>query len=202
MLYSDAVQAHAELSTGLVELNVGLMPSGGGTTEMLARFTAEAPPAEDPFAAAERTFALITAGRVSGSALEARRLGFLRATDGITLNRRRLLGDAKAAALALAATYAPPADRTVPVTGEPGYDRLLAAARRRQQEGQGSEYDVHLASALARILTGGGPGTRAAAVPAQVLLELEREVFIDLCGQANTQARIAHMLATGKPLRN
>ena len=92
MLYSDAVQADAELATGLVELKVGLMPSAGGTTEMLARALARLPAGADAFEAVTGVFALITEGRVSGSALEARRLGFLRETDGITMNRRRLPG--------------------------------------------------------------------------------------------------------------
>ncbi len=202
MLYSDAVQAHAELNTGLVELNVGLMPSAGGTTEMLARFLAALAPGEDPFVAVERAFDLIVSSRVTASALEARRLGFLRAGEGITMNRRRLLGDAKGLLLDLAADYRTPSPRSFDVLGEPAYERLMEKARARRSAGEGGEYDVQLASGLARILTGGGPGTRAGNVPDTRLYQLEREVFIDLCAQEATRARIRHVLSTGKPLRN
>jgi 3-hydroxyacyl-CoA dehydrogenase len=202
MLYSDAVQADAELATGLVELKVGLMPSAGGTTEMLARALAAMPEGGDAFAAAAAVFTLITEGRVSASALEAKRLGFLRASDGITMNKRRLLGDAKDKLLALAAAgYQAPAPRKLSVLGENGYERLLALAQQRQAAGEWSDYDAHLAEALARILTGGGTGA-ARLVPEQHLLDLEREVFVALCSEPKTHERIRHMLATGKPLRN
>ena len=203
MLYSDAVQADAELATGLVELKVGLMPSAGGTTEMLARAHARLEPGEDPFAALQSVFELITSGKVTGSALEARRLGFLRASDGITMNKRRLLGDAKDTLLALAAAgYELPVPRRISVSGEEGYERLLDLARRRRAAGEWTDYDVEMAGSLARILTGGGPGTRAGVVPEARLLDLERAVFVELCEKKQTQERIRHMLKTGKPLRN
>jgi 3-hydroxyacyl-CoA dehydrogenase len=202
MLYSDAVQADAELTTGLVELKVGLMPSAGGTTEMLARAMAKSPAGEGPFAAVSAVFTLITEGRVSASALEAKRLGYLRSGDGITMNKRRLLGDAKEKLLALAAAgYQAPARRALHVLGAEGYERLLDRAHQRQAAGDWSDYDVHLAAALARILTGGGTG-EARLVPEQRLLDLEREVFVALCAEPRTHERIRHMLATGKPLRN
>ncbi len=203
MLYSDAVQADAELATGLVELKVGLMPSAGGTTEMLARALAGLSAGADPFTAVASVFTLITEGRVSASAADARRLGFLRAGDGITMNRRRLLGDAKDRVLALsAAGYQPPPSREINVLGDAGYARLLELSARQREAGEWSDYDVHLAGELARILTGGGPGSAAGLVPAQRLLDLEREVFIRLCAEPKTHARIRQMLATGKPLRN
>ncbi len=203
MLYSDAVQADAELTTGLVELKVGLMPSAGGTTEMLFRAAARLEPGEPKFTAVESVFELITSGRVTGSALEARRRGFLRAGDGITMNKRRLLGDAKEKLLALAAGgYEPPVPREIAVLGESGYERLMDAAQERRAAGDWSHYDVEMAGALARILTGGGPGTRAGVVPETRLLQLEREVFVELCAKPQTHERIRHMLKTGKPLRN
>lgn len=201
MLYSDHVQADAELTTGLVEHNVGLMPSAGGTTEMLARFQAQ-----EERSAAERAWDLITARRVTASAHEARRLGFLRATDGITLNKRRVLGDAKDALLAFVGSetvYQPPAPHTLRALGAPGYERLAEKARAAQAAGKMTAYDVHLANELARILTGGGLALPAPTVlPEARFLELEREVFIDLCFRPETQARIEHTLKTGKPLRN
>ncbi len=203
MLYSDVVQADAELSTGLVELKVGLMPSAGGTTEMLARANARLEPGDDPFAAVESVFDLITSGQVTGSALEARRLGFLRASDRITMNKRRLLGDAKDTLLSLvAAGYELPVPRQIAVLGENGYERLTRIAGRRRAAGQWSDYDVEMAGSLARILTGGGPGTPAGVVPEAQLLALEREVFVELCAKPQTHERIRHMLKTGKPLRN
>ena len=210
MLYADAVQADAELATGLVELKVGLMPSAGGTTEMLARANgkltgegSEEEQQEAAFAAVREVFELITAGRVTGSALEARRLGFLRASDGITMNKRRLLGDAKDALLALAAAgYAAPGKREVMVPGEAGYGRLMEVAAGKKAAGEWSDYDVEMAGALARILSGGGKGAPAGSVPEERLFDLEREVFIELCAKPKTQERIRHMLATGKGLRN
>lgn len=205
MLYSDHVQADAELTTGLVEHNVGLMPSAGGTTEMLARFQAALLPGADPFPAAERAWDLITSRKVTASAHEARRLGYLRGTDAITLNKRRVLGDAKEALLALAANeagYRPPVAGDLHAVGEEGYGRLAERARQLQAAGTMTAYDVFLADELARILTGGGPGVAAGALPTDRFLELEREVFIGLCFRPETQARIEHTLKTGKPLRN
>ncbi len=204
MLHSDAVQADAELAAGLVELNVGLMPSAGGTTEMLARSLAALAPGEDPMDAVERVFDLIAASRVTGSALEAGRLGFLRlgGPDRITMNKRRLLGDAKDLLLGMAGGYQTPAPRFFEVLGGAAYDRLDAKARARREAGEGGDYDVVLASALARILSGGGAGSRAGTVPEAYLHQLEREVFVELCAREETRARIRHMLATGKPLRN
>ena len=164
MLYADTVQADAELATGLVELKVGLMPSAGGTTEMLARANArltgegsEEGQKEAAFAAVRSVFDLITSGQVTGSALEARRLGFLRESDGISMNKRRLIGDAKDALLSLAAAgYEAPGAREVFVLGEGGYGRLMELAKERKGVGTWTDYDVEMAEALARILSGGG----------------------------------------------
>ena len=201
LLASDLVQAHAELYCGLVELGVGLIPAGGGTTEMLIRFTQALPPGADLFEAAKRAFELIAMGKVSSSAIEARRLGFLRETDHISMNKRRLLADAKAAMLALARDYVAPARRKVWVGGEAVFANLKFAAQSLKLSGMASEYDVHLATGLARILSGGTLNHRAE-VDEQLLLDLEREVFLELTGQPKTQERIAHMLKVGKPLRN
>ena len=119
------------------------------------------------------------------------------------MNRRRLLGDAKDALLGLvAAGYRSSAPREIHVLGEDGYGRLMEEAKGYRAAGQWTDYDVHLAGELARILTGGGPGVRAGRVSESVLLDLEREVFVGLCAQPGTHERIRHMLKTGKPLRN
>ncbi len=201
LLASDLVQAHAELYCGLVELGVGLIPAGGGTAEMLIRFTQQNLPGADIFEAAKRAFELIATAKVSGSALEARNLGFLREHDQITMNKRRLIADAKAAMLAMARDYTPPVPRSIPVTGEQGYANLKYIAYSMKLAGLASEHDVHLANSLAKVLSGGLQNSQRV-VTEQHLLDLEREVFLELTGHPKSQERIAHMLTAGKALRN
>jgi 3-hydroxyacyl-CoA dehydrogenase len=148
-------------------------------------------------------FENIALAKVSTSAYEARDLRILRATDGITMNRDRVLHDAKAQALALAESgYQPPLPRTdVPAPG----DSVLAALRlgiHMLREGEyASDHDVTVATHLAEALCGGAV-TPGALVSEQYLLDLEREHFLSLCGERKSQERIAHTLKTGKPLRN
>lgn len=201
LLASDLVQAHAELYCGLVELGVGLIPAGGGTTEMLIRFTQQLLPGVDVFEAAKRAFELIAMGKVSASALDARNLGYLREHDLITMNKRRLIADAKASMLAMARDYTPPLPRSVPVMGGQGYANLKYIAYSLKLAGMASDYDVRLACGLAKILSGGMQNHQRV-VTEQHLLDLEREVFLELTGDPKSQERIAHMLKTGKPLRN
>ncbi len=201
LLASDLVQAHAELYCGLVELGVGLIPAGGGTTEMLIRFTQQVLPGADIFEAAKRAFELIATAKVSGSALDARKLGFLREHDLITMNKYRLIEDAKASMLAMARDYTPPVPRSIPVMGEQGYANLKYIAYSMKLAGMASEHDVHLANSLAKILSGGLQNSQRV-VSEQHLLDLEREVFLELTGHPKSQERIAHMLTAGKALRN
>ncbi len=201
LLASDHLQAHAELYCGLVEMGVGLIPAGGGTAEMLIRFTQQLQPGADTFDAAKRAFELIALGRVSASAQDARNLGFLRESDAITMNKRRLLSDAKAAMLALARDYVSPLPRMIPVGGEAILANLKYAAMSLKLAGLASEHDVWLASGLARVLSGGSQNYKTV-VSEQHLLDLEREVFLACCGHPKSQERIAHMLTKGKPLRN
>lgn len=201
LLATDKVQAHAELYCGLVELGVGLIPAGGGTAEMLIRFTQALHPGAELFEAPKRAFELIAMGKVSASALDARNLGFLRPSDAISMNKRRLLSDAKAAALALARDYVAPTPRSIPVMGEAGLANLKYAALSLQMAGMASPHDVWLATGLAKVLSGGTQNFRAT-VSEQHLLDLEREVFLECCAHPKSQERIAHMLTKGKPLRN
>jgi 3-hydroxyacyl-CoA dehydrogenase len=201
-LYADRVQAHAELYMGLVEVGVGLIPGGGGTTELLFRFSTELEPyAEaDPFEAVKRAFQLIAMATTSTSALEARKLGFLRAADRITMNRDRLLADAVARVVDLAPDYVPPLPRTITALGKEALGNLRYAAWAMHEAGQITEYEVRIAHELAYILAGGdGPPRR---VTERDILALEREAFLRLAGTNETQERIQHMLTTGKPLRN
>lgn len=192
-LHSAAVQAHAELAIGLVETKIGLIPGWGGCKEMLLRFSETLPPLD----AAKAAFGLIFDARTSGSAFEARNLGLLTAGDGVTMNRERLIADAKARALGLLAGYKPPAPRTAAVTGADGFAALTAGL----ETGDATPHDRIVGAALARVLTGGGAAS-GAILGEDALLALEREAFLDLIETPATAARIRHMLETGKPLRN
>jgi len=201
-LSSDRVQAHAELYMGLVEVGVGLIPAGGGTTELLFRFAGElAPYAEaDPFEAVKRAFQLIAMATTSTSALEARKLGFLRDTDRITMNRDRLLADAAARVGELAPDYVAPLPRTITALGKDGLGNLRYGVWAMREAGQITDHEVRIAHELSYVLTGGdGPPRK---VTEQDILDLEREAFLRLLGTKETQERMAYTLKTGKPLRN
>jgi 3-hydroxyacyl-CoA dehydrogenase len=202
LLHGARVQASAELYAGLVESAVGLIPAGGGTKEMLLRATLGTPPEADLLPAIQEAFETIGYAKVSTSAAEAERLKFLRASDGVSMNRERLLAEAKAAALDLARSYQPGSPRTdIRVAGEPGVAALHLSIYLGVQGGFISEHDAVIARKLAHVLCGG----RLAAdsyVSEQYLLDLEREAFLSLCGERSTQERIQHMLRTGKALRN
>jgi 3-hydroxyacyl-CoA dehydrogenase len=217
-LHTVRRQAHAETYIGLVEAGVGLIPGGGGTKEMLLRAvdaaTAFAPPdPRDPpsrFAqsvelttALRRSFETIALAKVSTSAAEARTLGLLAPTDRTTLNRERLLLDAKAQAAVLAGSgYARPQPRMrIPAPGTAALATLETGVALMGEAEFASEHDQKVARWAAYILAGGRvtPGTM---VSEQYILDLEREAFLSLCGERKTQERIAFTLKTGKPLRN
>ncbi len=217
-LHAARRQPFAETYMGLVEAGVGLIPAGGGTKEMLLRALdaalALAPPdPRDPpsrlaqsaelATALKRTLETIATARVSTSAAEARSLGLLAAADRISMNRERLLLDARAAAAALAASgYVPPQPQTnIPAAGTAVLGTLETGIFLMGEAGFASEHDQKVARWVAYILAGGRvtPGTP---VSEQYLLDLEREAFLSLCGERKTQERIAYTLKTGKPLRN
>jgi 3-hydroxyacyl-CoA dehydrogenase len=202
-LHGDRARAAAETYLGLVEVGVGLIPGGGGVKEMVMRAVEGALPDEDLFPRIKKVSETIAMARVSTSAVEARELGFLRETDPITMNRDRLIEDAKQTALALAREgYVQPHPRTdIPVLGEPALATIKLGVHMMVRGGYISEYDAHVATKLASIITGGNL-SRKTLVSEQYLLDLEREAFVSLCGERKTQERIQHMLKTGKPLRN
>lgn len=201
-LHADAVQAHAETYMGLVEAGVGLIPGGGGTKELLVRFTGELQQYEevDLFAAVKKAFKLIAFATTSTSAPDARTLGFLNARDRISMNRDHQIADAKRRVLDLAPGYLPPIERTVRALGREGLGNLEYALWAAKEAGQASAHDVRVGLAAAYVLCG-GDGT-ARDVTEQDLLDLEREQFLSLLGTRETQERIAYTLKTGKPLRN
>jgi 3-hydroxyacyl-CoA dehydrogenase len=201
-LHADRIQAHAELYIGLVEAGVGLIPGGGGTKELLFRFTEELQPYDeaDPFEAVKRAFKVIAMATTSTSALEARNLGFLRPMDRITMNRDRLIADAKARVLDLAPDYVSPAPRTITALGNEALGNLRYAGWAMHEGGAITDHEVRIANELAYVLSGGDGPPRV--VTEQDILDLEREAFLKLLGTKETQERIAYTLKTGKPLRN
>ncbi len=203
-MHGDRVQAAAESYIGLVEAGVGLIPAGGGTKEMVARAAESMPPGSTDFLPAiQRAFEAIGFAKVSTSAPDAQRLGYLRAVDGWTMNRDRLIADAKAKALQRAAEgYQPPAPRTaIPVGGDAVLAPLKLGIHLAWRAGRISDHDALIGRKLATIMAGGSlphPST----VTEQQLLDLEREAFLSLVAERKTQERIQHTLKTGKPLRN
>jgi 3-hydroxyacyl-CoA dehydrogenase len=214
-LHAAARQAHAELYTGLVEVGVGLLPGGGGCKEMLLRAVDGAASAHgksspealagsvEMMEAMKKAFETIATAKVATSAHEARGLGFLSDSDRITMNRERVLSDAKARALEMVrAGYEPPIRRTdIPAPGESLLAALKMGVHLMRQGDFITEYEVTLGGKIAEVLCGGNvtPGTP---VSEQYILDLEREGFKSLCGERKTQERIQYTLKTGKTLRN
>ncbi|HUR20605.1 MAG TPA: enoyl-CoA hydratase/isomerase family protein, partial [Vicinamibacterales bacterium] len=191
-LHGARVQAAAETYMGLVEVGVGLIPGGGGTKEMLLR-TPDV----------QKAFETIAFGKVSTSGPDARRLGYLRQADGFTMNRERLITDAKAIALAAAGVgYQAPVRRAdIPVGGPNAFATLSLGVHLALRAGRISEHDALIGRKLAWILTGGNV-PHATTLTEDQVLDLEREAFLSLCGEPKTLERIAYTLKTGKTLRN
>ena len=204
VLHGDRVQAAAETYMGLVEFGIGLIPAGGGTKEMLARAMEAMPPGVmDRLPYVQRAFETIAFAKVSASGPDAQRLGYLARTDDVTMNRERLVSDAKARALQRVRDgYQPPVQRTaIPVGGNTVLAPLKLGVHLAWRAGRISDHDALIGRTLAGIMAGGRlphPTT----VTEQHLLDLEREAFLSLVAEPKTQARIQHMLKTGKALRN
>jgi 3-hydroxyacyl-CoA dehydrogenase len=206
ILHATRVRAAAETYLGLVEAGVGLIPAGGGTKEMLVR-TMDAVPADpeaDPFTFVKEVFLNIATAKVSTSAEEARKLGYLSAKDSISMNHDRQIADAKQLALHLARLgYRPGSPRDdVRVLGQAAFVKMKLGLHLMRRGNYISDYDVVIATQLAKVLSGGGEFTSPQLVSEQYLLDLERETFVSLCGQKKTVERIQYMLKQGKRLRN
>ena len=201
LLGSDLVQAHANVVVGLVEPLVGLVPSGGGCKEMLWRWTRDAPDEAARTAGAVRVFELVGTSRTATSPELARPLRLLRPTDRTTMNRDRLLADAKASALELAGAYEPPAPPEIFAPGASANDAMCAMLDEMAGKGIALPHDVVVSRSLARVLAG-GDASAGEPVDEEELFGLEREAFLSLARTSGTAARIAHMLDRGYPLRN
>ena len=206
VLHGDRVRAAAETYIGLVEVGVGIIPAGGGTKELLLRTLDSIPKNVDdanPFPFVKRAFETIALAKVATSADEARTLGFLAADDTISMNGDRVIADAKKEVLALAASgYVQPQPRTdIRALGNPALATLKLGIHQMKRGGYISDHDAIIGEKLAKILTGGDLNHETR-VSEQYLLDLEREAFLSLAGMRKTQERLAHMLKTGKPLRN
>ncbi|MBL25819.1 MAG: 3-hydroxyacyl-CoA dehydrogenase [Rhodospirillaceae bacterium] len=201
LLHSDAVQAHGETYAGLVEVGVGLVPGWGGCKEMLLRWAANPKGRGGPMPPVTKVFEIIGLAAVAKSAEEARDLQILRDSDSVTMNRDRVLADAKARALALAENYAPPEQAETALPGPTGRVALEMAIDGFRKSGKATPHDVVVSKALARVVSGGETDITEI-VSEDDLLALERESFLELVRHRGSKARIAHMLKTGKPLRN
>jgi 3-hydroxyacyl-CoA dehydrogenase len=201
LLHSDAVQAHAETYAGLVECGIGLLPGWGGCKEMLGRWSTDPKMPRGPMPATTKVFEMISTAKVGRSAADAQEMLILRRGDAITMNRYRLLADAKAKALQLVEGYKPQEPREIVLPGPSGKVAMEQAVAGFAKLGVATRHDVVVGGELANVLTGGSTDI-IDVVKESKILELERESFLRLLKTPATLARIEHMLETGKPLRN
>ncbi|MBO6522323.1 MAG: 3-hydroxyacyl-CoA dehydrogenase/enoyl-CoA hydratase family protein [Balneolaceae bacterium] len=202
VLYSDRVVAHHELYMGLVEVGVGLIPAGGGTTELLKRAMSKLEPEADPLPFIKEAFKTIGLAKVSDSAHKAKERGFLRDEDVIVMNRNLQLAIAKEEALSmLEAGYQPPAKEPIKVQGLKALSVMKTMLYVMSEARYATDYDRVVSGRVAHVLSGGDL-SEPQEVPEDYLLKLEREAILDCFKDEGTHARIEHMLKTGKPLRN
>ncbi|CAG0895990.1 unnamed protein product [Cyprideis torosa] len=222
LLHADYVQAHAETYTGLVEVGVGIIPGWGGCKEMLLRFQEEErqnydkavggvtgektiwfSPKNTPMGAVRKAFETIALAKVAKSAQEAKEFKYLKDSDGVTMNRDRLLFDAKQKALSMVHGYEVPTPvEEIRLPGVSGKFALEMAVADLRKSGKATPHDVVVSNAVATVLTGGDKADWTNPLHEDDLYKLEREEFMKLVRHEDSQARIEHMLETGKPLRN
>lgn len=205
VLHADRAVAAAETYIGLVEVGVGVIPGGGGTKEMAVRASeiAAASPGVDQFEVLKHHFELAAMGKVATSATEARNWGLMRKADRVVMNDKRVIEEAKQTVLTMVRDgYVPPQPKQdVLVLGEAALSKFKLGVHMMKRSGYISDHDGLIALKIANVICGGNL-TRPTRVSEQYLLDLEREAFVSLCGTKATQERLAHMLKTGKPLRN
>lgn len=201
LLHSDAIQAHIETYTGLVEVGVGLVPAWGGCKEMLSRWQQKPDYPQGPMPVPAKVFELISTAAVAKSAEQARSNQILRQHDQITMNRDRLLADAKATALQLAENYQPPESADFNLPGSSGKLAFEMAVNGFVRNGKATQHDKTVSLHVADIISGGDTDV-SKPLSEDDLLSLERQNFMSIIRHPDTLARIEHMLLTGKPLRN
>lgn len=201
LLHCDAVQAHAETYTGLVEVGVGIIPGWGGCKELLTRWWTNPDRPKGPMPVVSKAFETISMATIAKSAAEARDHLFLLPEDGVTMNRYRLLADAKKKALSLVDGYQPPQPVELSLPGPSARVALEMAVDGFRKRGLATPHDVNVAGALAVVLSGGDTDI-VCTITEDDLLELERRELTRLTRFPQTIARVKHMLKTGKPLRN
>ncbi len=203
-MHASHTRALGETYIGLVEVGVGLLPAGGGCKEMLWRYMGNIPEGADydPNPFIQAAFKNIAMAEVAKSVEEARAMAYIRPTDTVTMDPDAQIRDAKQVALGMiAGGYQPPRPTRVKVPGSSGRSAIEAFLHQMHEAGWATDHDKVVGKKIAHVLTGGEvPGNHR--VTEQHILDLEREGFLSLCGEANTVARIQHMLTTGKPLRN
>jgi 3-hydroxyacyl-CoA dehydrogenase len=205
-IHGAKCQPCGETYMGLVEVGVGVIPAGGGTKELMVRVTEGIPDGTianglNMQTYYQKVFENIGMAKVATSAMEAMELGYIRKTDGISLNRDQQIWDAKEVVLGLSKFYRKPRPAMIPVMGD-NFKGMAESILYNMRHGNFvSDYDVHVVMKLAGIISGGDcpEGTY---VTEDLILDLEREAFLSLAGESKTQDRIMHMLTTGKPLRN
>ena len=204
-LGADKIVAHAELYMGLVEIGVGLLPSGCGCLNLWKKFIHAIPEAVTDIDLAKffvPVFMTIALAKVSTSAADARAAGFLSSADRIVFNRDRLIGEAKKEVLKMADEgYAPPVKRPIRVMGQAAQGMIEVEIFNMLRGKFITEYDAFLAKRIAYVLSGGEARDNSF-IEEDVILNLEREAFIDFWREEKTMARVEHMLKRGKPLRN
>jgi 3-hydroxyacyl-CoA dehydrogenase len=203
VMHGWQAQAAAETYIGLVETGVGIVPAGGGCKEMVLRAADAAEDETDLLNRLRHYFEKSATATVYTSAEQAREGGYLRASDGVTMNLARLVEDAKQACLGLVRRGAKPRSprNDIQVAGETAYAQMMLGVHMMQRAGYASEHDAKVAGKLAYILSGGALHP-AQKVSEQYLLDLEREAFLSLCGEPKTLERMQSVLTTGKPVRN
>ncbi|MEM1137625.1 MAG: 3-hydroxyacyl-CoA dehydrogenase/enoyl-CoA hydratase family protein [Bacteroidota bacterium] len=202
-IHCDHIQTHAETYIGLVEFGVGLIPAGGGTKEMTLRASGSYAPGDPEINRLQEYFMNIATAKVATSAEEGRKMGYLRSSDQVTLNRSRLLADAKLQAIKLAeAGYTTPIERKdIKVLGKAGMATFEAGIAGMLFGNYASEHDAKIARKLSYVMNGGDLSAPTL-VSEKYLLDLEREAFLSLCGEQKTLERVQSILFKGKPLRN
>jgi len=201
LLHSNFVQAHIESYIGLTEAALGILPAWGGCKELLGRFNNDIKSSKGPMPSIIKTFELIGMAKVSTSAHEAKKLGYLKSSDGITMNRNRLLYDAKMKALELSIDFIPPKKYRYTLPGKTSILALTLAINSMKSNGQISDYDKYIGEKIAYVLSGGDTDI-IKELSEENILNLEKNAIYELIRENLTLERLEHILDTGKYLRN